>query len=149
MGLDMYLTANKFISAYDKKNKGLNEKLKSHFPKMKSFKIEEVKFEVGYWRKANQIHNWFCVNIQNGEDNCKSYYVSEEKLKELLKLCKKVLANKKLAEKLLPTAQGFFFGSYDYDEYYFSDLENTITIIETIFKEVNLEEYDIEYCSSW
>ena len=26
--------------------------------------------QVGYWRKANQIHNWFVENVQDGEDDC-------------------------------------------------------------------------------
>lgn len=148
MGLDMYLTASKFISSYDK-NKPFLKKLKSAFPKMKSFKLESVRFNVGYWRKANHIHKWFVDNIEGGEDNnCKEFSVSEEELKTLLNLCKEVQKNKKKAEELLPTQAGFFFGGTEYDEYYFKDIEDTITIIEKILKEVNFEEYDIEYCAS-
>lgn len=43
---------------------------------------------VGYWRKANQIHNWFVQNVQNGYDDCSCYEVSKERLEELLDICK-------------------------------------------------------------
>ena len=40
--------------------------------------------EVGYWRKANAIHQWFVENVQKGVDDCGTYIVSREKLTELL-----------------------------------------------------------------
>ena len=48
--------------------------------------------EVGYWRKANQIHNWFVENIQDGVDDCNYHReVTEEDLHELLDICERVL----------------------------------------------------------
>ena len=49
------------------------------------------------WRKANQIHNWFVENVQDGKDDCGSYEVTKEQLKTLFKLCMKV----KFASKLV------------------------------------------------
>lgn len=49
------------------------------------------------WRKANQIHNWFVENVQDGKDDCANYEVTKEQLKTLFKLCMKV----KLASKLV------------------------------------------------
>jgi hypothetical protein len=50
--------------------------------------------QVGYWRKANQIHNWFVKNIQDGVDDCNYHReVTEEDLNELLDICKRVLAS--------------------------------------------------------
>ena len=46
--------------------------------------------QVGYWRKANQIHNWFVENVQNGVDDCGAYEVNEYQLQELLDLCEEV-----------------------------------------------------------
>ena len=43
-----------------------------------------------YWRKANQIHKWFVDHCQDGIDDCREAYVSDEQLEELLNLCKKV-----------------------------------------------------------
>ena len=47
--------------------------------------------EVGYWRKANQIHGWFVKNIQGGVDDCGYYKVSKQDVEELLSLCNQVL----------------------------------------------------------
>lgn len=55
-------------------------------------KVSYIIEEVAYWRKANQIHKWFVDNVQDGNDDCGSYYVSREKLQELLDLCKKIKA---------------------------------------------------------
>lgn len=49
------------------------------------------------WRKANQIHNWFVENVQDGKDDCGCYEVTKEQLETLLELCMKV----KLASKLV------------------------------------------------
>lgn len=52
--------------------------------------------EVVYWRKANQIHNWFVTNVQGGNDNCQEYEVSKEQIEELRDLCIEVLYTAKL-----------------------------------------------------
>ena len=92
-----------------------------------------------YWRKANAIHQWFVEHVQYGEDDCKIYPVSVEQLIELRDACKKVLRDTSLAEVLLPTCEGFFFGGTEYDEYYFGQLEITVDGIGAILK--NIERY--------
>lgn len=52
--------------------------------------------EVGYWRKANQVHKWFVDNVQNGVDDCREYVVTLSNVKELLETCKKVLSGVEL-----------------------------------------------------
>jgi len=99
------------------------------------------KTEVAYWRKANQIHNWFVENVQNGNDDGGTYEVSGHKLKELVDLCKEVMQSKEKAEELLPTREGFFFGSTDYDEYYFGDVKRTIEKLENINEHETYEYY--------
>ena len=52
-----------------------------------------IKEEVGYWRKANQIHKWFVDHVQDGEDDCDYHHeCTKEVLEELLATCEKVLA---------------------------------------------------------
>ena len=48
--------------------------------------------QVGYWRKANEIHNWFVENVQDGEDDCEYHNECTRKiLEDLLHTCKIVL----------------------------------------------------------
>lgn len=61
----------------------------------------------------------------------------------------KVLNDSSIAEELLPTQNGFFFGSTIYDEFYVEDLKNTIEQIDNILNDVDFEEYDIEYHAWW
>ena len=111
-------------------------------PKRVTYVIEEV----GYWRKQNQIHQWFVENVQNGEDNCAEYCVSKGQLEDLLEICKKILNDNSLAEELLPTASGFFFGETDYDEWYYDGIDNTIQILEEALSDNGADYY---YSSSW
>lgn len=135
--------------------------------------------EIAYWRKANQIHNWFVETLGGGEDNCQRIYCTVDNLKELLETCKKVKKASKLVEKgthkvysleeskqidkpykviedptvaqqLLPTTEGFFFGSTEYDEYYLEDIDNTIEQLTKILKDLeNESEVSVFYQASW
>ena len=138
--------------------------------------------EVGYWRKANQIHSWFVNNVQDGVDDCEYHHeVTKEILEELLSICKNVLASCELvdgeitngythnedgtknpiieygqyvkdpsvAAELLPSADGFFFGSTDYDEFYVDDIKSTINIITKVLETTDFEKQMIYYVSSW
>lgn len=104
MGLDMYLEKRTYVgNKYRMPSKQVkvvipkNQKGVS-FPteKIESKRITSIVEEVGYWRKANAIHNWFVNNVQEGNDDCKDYEVSQEQLKELLDLCNRVLVASKL-----------------------------------------------------
>lgn len=106
--------------------------------------------EVCYWRKANQIHRWFVENIQDGEDDCcRHRAVTKEDLESLLNACKAVLKNHALAEEVLPVMPGFFFGKYDYDDYYFDHIEMTVEKLEEILETFDFENYELYYESSW
>lgn len=59
----------------------------------------------------------------------------------------KVVKDPKIAISFLPTYEGFFFGSYDYDEYYVEDLRETELILS---KALSLPtETTFSYQSSW
>lgn len=97
----MYLTTR--LTTYKTYNEDEKEHpIRKHIKSMPEFfEIDnigtiEVGFEAGYWRKANQIHKWFVENVQEGEDDCKEYYVSREKLKELLGKVNRILDRVKL-----------------------------------------------------
>lgn len=110
---------------------------------------ESVEFdEIGYWRKANQIHGWFVEKAQNGIDECQDTKIELEKLVELKKACYDVLEDKSKALKLLPPRPGFFFGGYELDEWYFEQIKETIKILDKAIDKVN-EGAEIYYTSSW
>jgi hypothetical protein len=184
MGLDMYLEGR--VSAY-KPWKGEDDKLrkalvsaavKAGLPASDNIDYITITREVAYWRKANQIHNWFVVNVQDGKDDCGHYYVERDQLRQLRDICQQVIdgcplvdgqvtngysysggerqaileegqvmTNSELAERLLPTTSGFFFGGTDYDQWYISDLQETVTQID---KCLALPEHvEFQYHSSW
>lgn len=189
MGLDMYLERRSYVKNWEhEKNKDKKHDIliKTGGKKRTDIKHENITNiieEVGYWRKANAIHNWFVENTQNGEDNCNESYVSLDNMKELLRLCNEVIKSSKLvkgkiqtgytiskekgkvlnmedgeyiedssiAQDLLPTQSGFFFGSEDYDEYYMDDIKYTQKLLKGIIKEEENGEYthDYYYNASW
>lgn len=150
MGLDMFLSRKVYIP----ENKRQSVKIEG-VEHVRTEKVKYIEEDVGYWRKANAIHNWFVHNVQNGEDNCGEYYVEWERLVELKELVDQVCADHSLAESLLPTTSGFFFGSTDYDEYYFQDLEYTRDLLQEIIdygmavRDDTFSGGDYYYHSSW
>lgn len=201
----------------------------------------DTSHQVAYWRKANQIHNFFIQECAGGEADCRLVYVCMEDLKELVRRCKKiiktvqykkdwvsngilfgsneqeifylddgtklpfseikklvqakdprisitqeddyqtisvwrnlehtekatcfiregvstrfeyfilddVISNPEIAEELLPTVSGFFFGSTDYTKYYIQDLEDTIKQIEPLLKKKYPPYTSFTYEASW
>jgi len=107
--------------------------------------------EVAYWRKANQIRDWFVRHIDEFEysDNCKYFKCSKELLEELIFDCEKVLANHELAPIYLPTQGGFFFGDTEYDEYYYQVLSNTVDQLTQILENTDFENEIIAYYDWW
>ncbi len=139
MGLDMYLNAKRYF--WD-----------DEAPKLDcvpaGYEVKEISVLAAYWRKANAIHHWFVVNVQDGVDNCRPHEVSREKLITLLELCRAILKDPSKGPELMPTAQGFFFGSYDYDQDYLDDLAQTVLQISRTLEAFD-DQWDFEYCSSW
>lgn len=93
MGLDMYLTKKTYIGAeYEHRNvKGIIDITIEGKPvKIDFSRVSYIEERVGYWRKANQIHNWFVANIQDCNDDCGNHELSKEKAIELLNICKEI-----------------------------------------------------------
>lgn len=153
MGLDMYLKANRYISAYfleEQKYDKLTKEIAEIFPESGEFPVSNVQISVAYWRKANAIHKWFVDNVQDGVDDCGNYPVYREQLEQLYASVCEVLEDNSKAPELLPTQGGFFFGDTSYDEWYFSDLKETKTILSKILNNPELNKnWDFEYHSSW
>jgi hypothetical protein len=150
MGLDMYLNKRTYVQNWDHnpaEEQYSVEVTRGGKPtKINPKKVKYIIEEAGYWRKQNQIHRWFVENVQKGVDNCGEYYVDIDELKTLLELCEKVKADNSLADELLPSASGFFFGGTSYDEWYFDGIDNTIEILKEALED---ERGDYYYSSSW
>lgn len=61
----------------------------------------------------------------------------------------KIITNPEIAEELLPTQNGFSFGSTKYDERYLEDLENTIKIIDNVLETTDFDHESIVYYAWW
>lgn len=133
--------------------------------------------EIVYWRKSNAIHHWFVENVQDGEDDCDYYKVHLSDLEDLLDTLKTVqdsIKNKPLvdqvfqdcngepytektfltqdltvAESLLPTQKGFFFGNTRYGKDYLDDIEFTIEKVKDLIDNFDFDNNYLIYNSSW
>jgi hypothetical protein len=98
MGLDQYLSKHTYVKNWSHTPDERKHKItvKQDGKVRRDIKLDRISYiveEVGYWRKANQIHRWFVDNCQEGVDDCRDAYVSTEQLKELLDVCKKVMGS--------------------------------------------------------
>jgi hypothetical protein len=174
MGLDMYLRAKNYLwgSAEEDvaKAKQIAEILGF------DLEVKEVTFRGMYWRKANAIHGWFINNVaEKGVDDCQEMNLSREQLETLRSDCIKALANpdrqyqiennkvfyllcdylNSLDQKItvdnyenpLEPSAGFFFGSDDLGDYYYSQLEYTIDLITTLLEQS--DQLEFIYRASW
>lgn len=125
MGLDMYLAR--------RRKEGTNE-------------LELL----AYWRKANHIHGWFERNTTDGYiENCELYPVCRDDLKCLMEDCRLVRHNRALARELLPLQDGFFFGSYGYeDDYYTQCVNQTIDMLSRVLEKTP-EDDELFYHAWW
>jgi len=147
MGLDMYLYAEKFVSNMEYRNE------QDQFNKIVSalgaeqFTMGHViaEVEVAYWRKANAIHAYF---VGENEDDCTPIRVTREEIQALQYVCSQIIDNPALAEELLPTQEGFFFGSTDYDEWYMDSVKETHDKLSVLLDKIP-DGWSFKYQASW
>lgn len=113
--------------------------------------INKVKYHrLGYFRKVNFLVKFFEEKGFDVEHQT-PFSFNKGTAEELLDLCNQVLQNHSKAKELLPTMSGFFFGSTDYDEYYFKDVEKVKNWIEETLlpKFDSLEDNEYIEFSTW
>lgn len=170
MGLDMYLyrktyVGNQYVNE-DQRVKLILPKDNRRYIHINEEKIVGISEEVGYWRKANAIHNWFVQNVQKGADDCGEYYVSGDNLKALKAACEHdltlleslkkeydqeypeyyIFKDVNLENLQIQPISGFFFGGTEIDRWYKEALEYTLEIINKAIEYCNCNYY---YSSSW
>lgn len=167
MGLDQYMWKKKYGDIYDFSQKAgsaqaKSVKIKTEITfengnvKTQEYEIKDpqhsftILLPVAYWRKANAIHRWILEHTGQAKDDCHKIYLSKRTVQALVDDCKAVLEDHNKAEELLPTQDGFFFGSTEYDEYYYEDLKNTVKMLEPELQEEHPIEGDgFVYQASW
>lgn len=145
----MYLSAEKYNFGSLNEEPTELTKVVNQAIDTKGYQVSKVTIWACDWRKVNQIHAWFVDNVQDGEDDCGRYNVSHDQLYNLVDICKQVLADRELAEDLLPTQAGFFFGGTEIDDYYFDQLKETIEKLNPFVTDPSWESWDFHYQSSW
>ena len=60
-------------------------------------------------------------------------------------------AHLKLCRELLPTVDGYFFGSQEYDQFYVEDLQDTQDMLSELMADTEWDtaDYDYEYHADW
>jgi hypothetical protein len=168
MGLDMYLTKDFYVKNWDHYKPEQRWDITVNrggdvASEIDPSKISNITVDVAYWRKANAIHKWFVDEVQGGTDECQRSYVTPEQLADLVDRCERILAtvtpafgavtcDAELAGELLPTQDGFFFGSTDYDEWYIEDLKTTVAQLKpelALEPEEGAWGWDYHYQASW
>lgn len=146
MGLDMSLWAKKYVSGR------INSFV---YPtELQSFQNDDTNckfktYKVGYWRKFNALHAYIVDRFADGEDNCQTIYLQATDLEEILDICKQIQADHSKAPELLPTRDGFFFGTTDYGEWYFWQIDKTVELLTKLLVPEITDIYDFEYDASW
>ena len=158
--MDMYLYARKYVSRFDYQNgerieRGdfatLADTAPADLTKYGEFTGIQIDYPVLYWRKANAIHGWFVNECAGGVDECQPIYVSRESLVKLRDLCNQAANQPAMAGDILPPTGGFFFGTYDIDEWYIRDMQHTVHALNHILATVPADEWnwDFIYRASW
>jgi hypothetical protein len=181
MGLDMYLSKKTYVKQWShrKPEDQFDVSVKrggETYPNIKPERVSYVIEELMYWRKANQIHGWFCNNTEEIVADVK-YYVTKTDLEVLLETCKSVsdilekspkitkqvvggwkdgeeylvpveVYDNNVIADILPPTQGFFFGSDTIDDYYKQDIDDTIKFLEEELSNCE-EDAEFEYYASW
>ena len=99
---------------------------------------------VGYFRKVNCVYRYFEDKLTD-----ETAWVTKDECEDIVKRCSAVLENPDLASELMPTRSGFFFGSTEYDKYYFSDLRDVRKQFKSFIKYFKTDDDLMFICMSW
>jgi len=113
--------------------------------------IEKVsRKELAYFRKVNFLIPFFEGFFNTEIENLEDLELTKESVEELRDRCERVLNDRTLAKDLLPTQGGFFFGSINYDKYYYDDVVDVLNNCVTLLQEFdNLKEGESIIFNIW
>ena len=129
--------AAEYLKSIDERNSKLIKELEDEKEKINPWN------EVAYFRKVN-----FLIPFFGYEENCSNIEIDKYQVEDLVDACKAVLEDHSKAEELLPTTAGFFFGSTEYDDWYFGDVQNVKDKFEEVLADFDMDE-DILLMHCW
>lgn len=117
--------------------------------------------EVAYFRKVNLLLPFFKYN-----ENCSDLILTKDQVEDLIGTCSNVLdqfSNLRelyleedvytkqewidYCQETLPNQDGFFFGCYEYDEWYIDKVQQVRKLFEEVIENVDWEHQDlVMYC---
>jgi|SRR5699024_3294885 len=109
-------------------------------------KITGEKIEYSYYRNFNALQGYFDrkFDLSNSDEVLLSY----QDISTIYKILKTVHYTSERAEELLPTHADPDFGSYDYDERYFSFISQATSDFHHA-KYLNFNKYNLYFTSNW
>jgi len=102
--------------------------------------------KVGYFRKVNSLVRWVENNIAPVE-NCGCVKIEKEHLELLQALLEKL--DKTNCHQLFPTRSGFFFGSTNYDAYYWGDVKRVQDFVSETLKTFDFDNQQLIFHADW
>jgi hypothetical protein len=97
----MYLEAKRYVAPYDAQTEPIRRAIGAAIgyapAKAKPghdaslLEVCGVTVRVGYWRKFGALHRWFVEHVQGGHDDCRPAYVHDECLRDLQRVCERVI----------------------------------------------------------
>jgi len=127
MGLDMYLTGEKFLMTRNLEEDG--------------FRLRSKTLELGYWRKHPNLHGYIVQTFAGGKDECQEIDLGVPQLRAIITAVK---------AQELPDTNGFFFGVSDSSQ---ERMEEDIAIFEKALAWCEADEPGvvrfIKYRASW
>lgn len=134
MGLDMYLTGDKYLSTKFGDDPRYPDNIYED-----GFRVKSRRLELGCWRKHPNLHGYIVNEFAGGKDECQVIPLSHQ---DILKIITAITSNQ------LPETEGFFFGSSDGSEF-----ANDLAIFTKTLEWLEAEEFgvwrSVEYQASW
>lgn len=158
MGLDMYIyhtnkthhNIDELLKINATRNLNAASTEAQEFLPLREYEYLEGVFTIfhqaAYWRKANAIHAWFVDIVQDCNDDCGYYELTQQHLKQLKQVCEDALETNN-TEHLQPRG-GFFFGSLDIDDWFWNDVKRTIKQLNDVLA-MDWNSRRFFYHSSW
>jgi hypothetical protein len=127
MGLDMYLTGEKFVMSLKLQEDG--------------FRLRSKTLDLGYWRKHPNLHGYIVQTFAGGKDECQTIDFGPDHIRTIIAAVK---------ARELPDTTGFFFGVSDSSQ---ERMEEDIATFERALAWLETDEpgifRSVRYRASW